>query len=269
MTETVWDLFDLSGEVIIVTGGTGQLGSQMCDALAEAGAHVVVVSRTYEDCKQKSEELSQSHNEAMAYAADIRDKESVTDMVRAVNDRFSQVDVLINSAWCGEGHGVPFEELTIDQWQSMTEGVLTQTFICSQAALPYLRESGGRIVNIASHYGLVSPDQRMYGDTGMNNPPNYGAAKAGVIQFTRWLATYVAEDGVRVNTLTPGGFYSERFEENTDYEEVFVPNYRDRTPLGRMGDESDLKGAIVFLASRASKWMTGSNLVIDGGWTAW
>lgn len=269
MTETIWELFNLEGDVAIVTGGPGQLGSQMCDALAEAGANVVVASRTYENCEAKAGELSKSHNEAMPYAVDVRDESQVEEMVDAVIDRFGRIDVLVNSAWSGEGHGISFEELSVMEWQSMLDGVLTQTFICSQAALPELREQNGRIINIASHYGLVSPDQRIYGDTGMNNPPNYGAAKAGVLQFTRWLATHLGKDGVRVNSLTPGGFYSERFEDNSDYEEVFVPNYRNRTPLGRMGDETDLKGAIVFLASSASKWMTGANLVVDGGWTAW
>lgn len=267
---SVWELYDLEGRVAIVTGGAGQLGSQMCDALAEAGAHVVVASRTLETCERKADELSAAHNEAMAVDVDVREKPQVERMVDEVLDRFGGVDILVNNAYCGEGYGVPFEELSVEEWESMLDGVLTQTFLCSQAAVPSLRDSEhGTIVNIGSHYGVVAPDHRVYGDSDINNPPNYGAAKAGVIQLTRWLATYLAEDGVRVNSISPGGFYSESMEDVPDYEEVFVPNYEYRTPLGRMGDETDMKGIIVYLASEASKWMTGQNIVLDGGWTAW
>ncbi|MFP9193837.1 SDR family oxidoreductase [Natrialbaceae archaeon A-CW1-1] len=269
-TASIWELFDLEGRVAIVTGGAGQLGSQMCDALAEAGAHVVVASRTLETCQQKTDQLSAAHAEAMAVEVDVREKAQVERMVDTVLERFGSIDILVNNAYCGEGYGVPFEELSVEAWESMLEGVMTQTFLCSQAALPSLRTSEhGTIVNIGSHYGVVAPDHRVYGDSEINNPPNYGAAKAGVIQLTRWLATYLAEDGIRVNSISPGGFYSESMEDVSDYEEVFVPNYEDRTPLGRMGDETDMKGIIVFLASEASKWMTGQNIVIDGGWTAW
>jgi gluconate 5-dehydrogenase len=152
----------------------------------------------------------------------------------------------------------------------MLDGVMTQTFLCTQAVAPELRkQDSATIVNIGSHYGVVAPDHRVYGDSDMNNPPNYGAAKAGIIQFTRWLASYYADDGIRVNALSPGGFYSEEMEDVEDYTETFVPEYEYRTPLGRMGDDTDLKGAIVFLTSRASKWMTGQNMIIDGGWTTW
>jgi gluconate 5-dehydrogenase len=132
-----------------------------------------------------------------------------------------------------------------------------------------MRERGrGAILNVASIYGVVSPDHGIYGDTGIDNPCNYGPAKAGVIQFTRWLATYLGPDGVRVNAVTPGGFYNEAFEDRPDYEEVFVANYRERTPLGRMGDDTDMKGVAAFLCSDASKWVTGENVIVDGGWTA-
>ena len=270
MSRTVWDLFDLTDRVAVVTGGPGQLGSQMCDALAEAGANVVVASRTYEDCAEKADELSRDYNEAMPVSVDVTDEESVEEMVAEVTDRFGGIDVLVNNAYQATGYGVPFEELTKEDWRTTLEGVLTQSFSCSQAALPALRESDhGVIVNVASHYGVVAPDHRVYGDSDINNPPTYGSAKAGVIGFTRWLATYLAAEGIRVNAISPGGFYSEAMADVEAYEDVFVPNYEDRTPLGRMGDETDMKGLVVYLASDASKWMTGQNVVLDGGWTAW
>ena len=270
MTETVWDLFDLTGRVAVVTGGYGQLGSQMSDALAEAGANVVVAARTYEKCEAKAAALSEEYNEALAVEVDVTDEASVERMVSETTDRFGGIDVLVNNAYGAYGYGEPFEELDAEDWTRTLDEVLTQTFRCSQAALPAIRESEhGSIVNIGSHYGVVAPDHRVYGDTDMNNPPTYGAAKAGVIQFTRWLASYLAAEGIRVNSISPGGFYSETFEDVEDYTETFVPAYEHRTPLGRMGDETDMKGIIVYLASEASKWMTGQNVVLDGGWTAW
>ncbi|WP_380675278.1 SDR family oxidoreductase [Salinigranum sp. GCM10025319] len=270
MTETIWDLFDLEGRVAVVTGGYGQLGSQMCDALAEAGAHVVVAARTYEKCVEKADELSREHNEAMAVEVDVTDEAAVERMVEEVVDEFGGIDVLVNNAYDAHGYGVPFEELSVEEWERTLDGVVTQTFLCSQTALPHIRESDcGTIINIGSHYGVVAPDHRVYGDADINNPPTYGAAKAGVIQFTRWLASYLADEGIRVNSISPGGFYNEEMEEIDDYSEVFVPEYEYRTPLGRMGDETDMKGIIVYLASDASKWMTGQNIVLDGGWTVW
>lgn len=270
MTETVWELFDLEDNVAVVTGATGQLGPQLCDALAEAGAHVVVASRTFEDCEELADSISQDHAEAMPVAVDVTDEDSIDEMVASVVDRFGRIDVLVNNAYCGSGHGKSFENLSREEWTSMLEGTVTQTFLCSQAALPALRQGDrGVIVNLGSIYGVVAPDQGIYGDADINNPPNYGAGKAGVIQFTKWLATYLAADGIRVNAISPGGFYSEDMEDIEDYNDVFVPNYERRTPLGRMGNDTDLKGAIVFLASEASNWMTGQNMIIDGGWTTW
>jgi gluconate 5-dehydrogenase len=265
---TVGDLFDMGGEVAIVTGATGQLGGQMADALAEAGAHVVVASRTESDCERKATELSSKHAEALAVPTDVTDPESVENMVNKAVDRFGGVDVLVNNAYSGTA--APFEEITLDDWNAAFEGAVTSTFLCSQAVAPVMVEQeSGSIVNVGSIYGTVAPDHSIYGETGLNNPANYGPAKAAVVQFTRWLAAYLAEDGVRVNCISPGGFYDEDLEDRPGYEETFVPNYRDRTPLGRMGDDTDLKGPIVFLASDASEWVTGHNLLVDGGWTVW
>lgn len=269
-TPTIWDLFELEDQVAIVTGGAGQLGREMCEALAEAGAHVVVASRTYDDCVDFAETLTEKHARAVAVEVDVTVEESIETMIDTVRDEFGRLDILVNNAYEGSGYGVPFEDLSLEQWRSTVMSTLTQTFLCSQAAVPELRKQpDSTIINIGSIYGVVAPDHRIYGESELNNPPQYGAAKAGVIQFTRWLATYLAQDGIRVNALSPGGFYSEEMENVPRYTDTFVPNYESRTPLGRMGEPGDLKGAIVFLASAASRWVTGQNLLIDGGWTTW
>lgn len=268
MTATVEELYDLDGQVAIVTGGPGQLGSQMCDALAELGAHVVVVSRTEDDCRQKASELTERYREALAVPADVTDVADVERLVETVIDYFGRLDVLVNNAYSGAA--TAFDEMTVEEFRSAFDGAVSSTFLCSRAALETMRNRGnGRIVNVASIYGLVAPDHSIYGESGLDNPCNYGPAKAGVIQLTRWMATKFGSDGVRVNCVTPGGFYNQDYQGSSDYDDVFVPNYRDRTPLGRMGDDTDLKGVIAFLASDASKWVTGENVVVDGGWTIW
>jgi len=264
----VWNLFRLKDAVAIVTGGAGKLGSQMGGALAEAGAHVVVASRDLDKCRAKADALSALGPEAMPVAVDVTDAESVRRMVQAVTERFGRIDILVNNAYSAQAKA--FEQMTAAEFESATRGALTSTFLCSQAVTPVMRSHhSGSIINIASIYGLVSPDHRIYGRSGLDNPCNYGPAKAGVIQFTRWLAAYLACDGIRVNAITPGGFYNPAFRERPDYEDVFVANYCHKTPLGRMGNETDLKGAVLFLASAASAYVTGHNLVVDGGWTIW
>lgn len=265
---TVWDLFSLKGKVAIVTGGAGKLGSQMCDALAEAEAHVVVASRNIKNCRHKAAELTKRYNESLAVQVDVTACQSVQIMVDTVLRHFGSIDILVNNAY--SGRSVPFEEMTTEQWRSALDGAMTSTFLCSQATSKVMmQQKTGVIVNIASIYGVVAPDHRIYGRTGINSSCNYGPAKAGVIQLTKWLATYLAPHNIRVNCISPGGFFSEELENLPDYKEVFVPNYCNRTPLGRMGDDTDLKGIILFLASNASKWMTGQNVIVDGGWTAW
>lgn len=261
------DLLDLSGQVAIVTGAPGQLGEAISETLAELGAHVVAISRTESDCRELAQELSRDYQESLAIAADVTDPEEVTAAVDHTIDQFNGIDILVNCAYSGET--VPFEEMTVQQFQSGINAALTSTFLTTRESIPALRDCGGSIVNIASIYGLVAPDHRIYADTGLNNPAHYGAAKAGVIQLTRWIATRYAEDNVRANVITPGGFYNPNLECRTDYNDKFVKNYESRTPLGRMGQPDDLKGAIALLTSDASKWITGQNIIVDGGWTVW
>lgn len=265
---TVWELFDLSGKVAIVTGGAGRLGSQISAALAEAGANVVVASRDLDKCQELASELRNEYAECIGVSVDVTIPGSVRSMLDAVLERFGRVDVLVNNAYSGQPSS--FEQMTVEQWRSGLDVALTGTFLCSQAvANVMVPQATGSIINIASIYGIVAPDPRVYGRTGLNSPCNYGAAKAGVIQLTKWLAAYLAPHSIRVNSISPGGFYNSQYADLPDYEQFFVPNYCYRTPLGRMGDDTDLKGVVVFLASDASKWVTGQNIIIDGGLTIW
>ncbi len=265
----VFELFRLDGQVAIVTGGAGLLGSQLCDALAEAGAHVVVASRNLERCRTKSDQLRErGHASPLALSVDVIQRDSVERMVTMVLSEFGRIDILVNNAYSGTSNS--FEEMTAEEFDSALRGTLTGCFLCSQAvARPMTQAMHGVIINIASIYGLVSPDQRIYGATGNNSPCNYGPAKAGVIQLTRWLATHLATRGIRVNAISPGGVRNPANQDLPGYDDVFMKNYCARTPLGRLGNETDFKGAVVYLASEASAYVTGHNLVVDGGLTAW
>lgn len=260
-------LFDLSGIVAIITGATGQLGTAFAETIAELGGHVVVVSRTETDCVNLAARLTEEYQEAVAVPTDITNPSDVTALVDEVRDEFGRLDVLVNNAY--NGNLVPFEEMSVDQFWDGLDVALTGSFLTTRESIPLLREAGGSIINIASIYGITGPDHGIYGDSGLNSPVHYGIAKSGLIQFSRWLATRYAADGIRSNALTPGGIYNAELEDRPDYESVFVRSYEERTPLGRMGTPTDLKGAMAYLASDASQWVTGQNLVIDGGWTAW
>lgn len=266
-TTPVSDLYNLEGQVALVTGATGQLGRPICEALAEQGASIVVNSRTEEDCTEFAAELDETYGHVLSTPGDVTVAADVTAIISEIEEEFGQLDILVNNAYTGEL--APYEEMSVDQFRSALDGALVSTFLCTRESLPLLRDGNGSIINIASIYGVVAPDHGIYGDSDLNNPVNYGAAKAGVIQLTRWIATRYAKDGIRANVITPGGFYNSELEERTDYTDVFVPNYEERTPLGRMGCPEDMKGPVTFLASDASQWMTGANVIVDGGWTVW
>lgn len=264
---SISELFDLTDTVAVVTGATGQLGTAMAETLAELGAHVVVVSRTQADCERLATRLTEEYQTAISMPADVTDPTEVEALAESVRDEFGRLDVLVNTAYAGEI--VDLEEMSVQQFRDGVDAALTSVFLTTRETVPMLRDGGGSIINVASIYGVVAPNHDIYGDTGMNNPAQYGAAKAGVIQFSRWVATRYADEGIRANALTPGGIYNTALESRPGYEETFVPNYEELTPLGRMGRPEDLKGAVAFLASDASAWVTGQNIIVDGGWTTW
>jgi NAD(P)-dependent dehydrogenase (short-subunit alcohol dehydrogenase family) len=272
-------LFDLTGQVAIITGGAGLLGRQHASAIAEAGGHAVLVDLAEEAAVRSTEEITRQFGvEAVGIRADVTVKSDVEAMVRAVVEKFGRIDILINNAALTAKGGsarareyfAPFEEYPLDLWEQALRVNLTGTFLCSQAVgRVMVRQRRGVVLNIASDVGTISPDHRVYEGVvnpytkePFNTPIGYATTKAGIINLTRYLATYWADKGIRVNCLSPGGVADA-------HEPQFVKNVSSRVPLGRMARPDEYKGTVLFLVSEASSYMTGGNLIVDGGRTAW
>lgn len=271
------NLFRIDGKVAIITGGAGLLGREFSFALAQYGAHVVVADIMDSKAKQLAEEITENgFPKASGIQVDVSDKESVQKMVEKVLHEFGHIDILVNNAAIDPKFDVShagenindFEHYPLELWNKGIAVNLTGVFLCSQAvAEPMLRQGSGVIVNISSTYGIVGPDQRLYerkelGSVRMYKPVVYSVTKSAIIGLTRYLATYWAGKNIRVNALTPGGVFNRHDDE-------FVRRYSERTPMGRMADKSEYCGALLFLVSDASSYMTGANLIVDGGWTSW
>jgi len=258
------DSFKLDGKVAIVTGGAGHLGSAMVEGLCEAGAKkVYVLARS----KAKFDERFRNNLSTEFLTVDICDTASVKSCFKTIYDAEGHIDILINNAAYIEGVGKLPEDLTDEMWANTLNGCVTSVARCIKEALLYMKE-GSSIVNIASMYGVVSPDLSMYDGEICSpnlNPVNYGTAKAGVIQLTKYYGTYLIKRGIRVNSITPGTYPSAKTQEN----EEFCRRLAAKNPAKRIGQPEDIKGGVVYLASDASKYVIGQNLVIDGGWTIW
>jgi gluconate 5-dehydrogenase len=263
---SVHELFSLEGKSAIVIGGAGYLGSEMAATLAELGASVCVASRTERNCRSVRDKLPvQSRTQAhVALECDVTDPSSVSSFFDIYASRHSaKLDVLINAAWSGSKSS--WETLTEESWNLDLEVCLSGVRRTIIAAVPLLEPASGKIVNVASMYGHVSPDHRLY-EEHLVNPPGYGAAKAGVIQLTRYFASFLSTRRIRVNCISPGAF---PFESTRQKEPDFVERLAEKAILGRVGYPEDLKGATALLASDASAFITGHNLCVDGGWTVW
>ncbi len=274
---TVLDKFNLKDRVAVVTGGGGLLGVEFCKSLAEAGAAVAVVDLNGDIANKVADGLTKDGFKAKGIAVDITKPDSVNSMVDSVLSNFGRLDVLVNSAALdpkfdpdAASKGIApgaFEDYPLEQWNAALNVNLTGMFLVTQACVKPMIAQGkkGSIINICSTYGLNGPDQRIYIKDGKRvayKPVYYTTTKAGVMGFTKYLAAYYAETEIRVNALTPGGVFN-------NHEEYFVKNYSAKTILGRMAKKDEMNGALLFLASDASSYMTGNNVIVDGGWTAW
>ncbi|GAB3296057.1 SDR family oxidoreductase [Hymenobacter humi] len=266
------DLFSLTNKTAIVTGACGLIGRQHCAALAAAGANVVVADLDFEACAAVAADLPGGMHQPLA--VNVVSRESLVRARDEILAHFGHIDVLVNNAAINDMFENPalaadlskFENFPLDTWQKSLEVNVTGVFLAAQVfGTPMAAQGHGSIINVASTYGLVGPDQSIYvnehGEQTFFKSPSYPATKGAVISFTRYLAAYWGKRGVRVNTLSPGGV-----ENNQD--NFFIQQYSAKTPLGRMAHATDYQGAVVFLASDASAYMTGANLVVDGGWTA-
>ena len=272
---TIMEKFSLVGRTALVTGGAGLLGRQFTLALGEAGAKVVVADLDVEAAQAHAQTLMATGITALAVGVDVTDVESVSEMVQRTVAEFSSLDVIVNSAALdpkfdpenlSSQSANAFETYPLDNWKQAIDVNLTGMFLtCQAAARQMLQQNYGVMINICSTYGLVGPDQRLYEHSDgpqQYKPVYYSVSKAGVLGLTRYLATYYAGKPIRVNALTPGGVYNQ-------HDEAFLRAYSARTVMGRMAQPDELSGAVVFLASEASSYMTGANLIVDGGWTAW
>lgn len=267
--------FDLGNEVVVVTGGLGQLGQQFTRALAQAGARVAVLDRRAEPAQVESAfGPLVREGKVLFLEGDVTDRASLERALDELVARWGAPSGLINNAGLDSPPGAPasengpFEEYSEESWDRVMDVNLKGVFLCCQVFGGAMARAGrGTVVNISSIYGVISPDQRIYeyrrkAGAPFFKPVAYSASKSGLMNLTRYLATYWAETGVRVNTLTIAGVFNGQ-------DEHFLERYCARVPLGRMADPDEYNGVIVFLCSAASRYMTGSNLVVDGGWTAW
>jgi NAD(P)-dependent dehydrogenase (short-subunit alcohol dehydrogenase family) len=258
-------IFDLSDRVAFVSGGAGHLGSVMVHAMAEAGAVVYVNGRNEDRLKEFCDTLNDMDLDARPATFDIMDR----DAVALFFEDLPRLDVLINNAYTGRAGSL--ETATRQDFDTAFDSAVTAAFDVCRSALPALQraviETGAAsIINISSMYGHISPNPALYGDSGLNSPPFYGPAKAALIQMTKYLACHWAQKNIRVNVISPGPFPTDGIQAEKP---EFIERLANKNPMGRIGQPGEIAGPTLFLASDASSYVTGANLCVDGGWTAW
>ena len=265
---TIAALMSLKGRRALITGAAGNLGRVIAHALAELGADLLLVDRPDAEYGHLVRDIEQEWRvKVQTLPCDLEAQDARDRLIHTVQKQEEGLDVLVNNAaFVGisglQGWAVEFERQSVETWRRALEVNLTAAFDLSKGVAPLLKRSrGGCIINVASIYGAFGPDYTLYAGTDMGNPAAYAASKGGLIQLTRWLATTLAPE-VRVNTISPGGVFRNQ-------PDVFVKRYEARTPLARMATEEDFRGAIAYLASDLSRYVTGHNLAVDGGWGVW
>ena len=254
-------LFDLTGKIALVTGGAGIYGAHIVRALAQSGANVIVASRSLGRSRSFVQRLRKEGIHAISACLDLVSESSIRNLRDKLIAEHGQLDILVNNAVARSGGDL--HQVSTQDWETVMKVNSTGLFLaCKIFSEPMQAARSGSIINIASIYGMVGPDFSIYRDTNLHNSVSYSFSKGGMINLTKYLASYLAPYGVRVNCLSPGGFRTPKMPEK------FVRNYSRRTLLGRMAEADDIKGPIVFLASEASRYITGQNIPVDGGWTA-
>ena len=268
MIASVKKLIDMKGKTSLITGATGHLGKVMANCLSELGSDLVIVDHPNSNLsKLKSEIISKHKNKVLEISCDLENSNEIHSILEKITGNFEKLDVLINNAaFVGssdlEGWTTSFENQSIDTWKRALDVNLTACFQIVQITKKLLiKSSCASIINIGSIYGVVGPDLSIYEGTDMNNPAAYSVSKGGLIQLTRWMSTVLAPN-IRVNTISPGGIARNQPEN-------FVDRYTKKTPLKRMGTEQDIIGPVIYLASDLSSYVTGQNLIVDGGWGVW
>lgn len=262
------NLFDLSGRVAVVTGGAGLLAAEHAKALVAYGAIVVLADINLPSCEEAAAAISTADIHVHAKYCDVTSSQSWQQLLDDVLCEFGKADILVNNAgFTNQSKSInfdaPCEDFPLEDWTAIMQVNLTGSFLgCQVIGKQMLRQGRGSIINMASLYGVVSPNHRIYPGTGIVQPVAYTVSKHGVIGLTKYLATLWAPKGVRVNAITPGGIFN-------NHEETFVQRFQQLNPIGRMSDKSELRGAVVFLASDASSHVVGHNLIVDGGWSVW
>jgi len=270
--EMSYDGFLLNEKVTLVTGGTGMLGSLYCRRLAECGATVLIADIDPVKCQELAQTInSTTSGKAFGVAVDLQDEQAVIHWANNIKSSFDRLDVLINNAATkSPNFFAPLGEFSVSDWNHVMSVNVTGVFLTCRELGCYMAERGkGSIINVSSIYGVVGPDQRIYEGSwypemggAINTPLIYSASKGAIIAMTRYLATYWGHKGVRTNTLTPGGVTSGQ-------NKIFEDKYSARIPMGRMAFAEDMVGALLFLASDASSYVNGQNIIVDGGLTAW
>ncbi|MCF8033684.1 MAG: SDR family oxidoreductase [Desulfarculaceae bacterium] len=270
------EMFDLGGRVVLIAGGAGGIGRRMARTLAQAGASVIIADQDQTQCQDLARELAQDTGGKLSgVGLNVTDEAGVSEVFTKVGREQGRLDGLVYNVMAKpEGYYRPFADYSWDAWRQVIEGNLGGAFLCCrEAGKLMVPAKQGSVVLTASVYGVVAPDQRIYqgcspagniygGSDPLSCPAAYTASKGGIIALGRHLASLWGPDGVRVNCLTPGGVFDGQ-------EDAFVQAYNARTPMGRMAEFTDFNGAVLFLLSDASRYLTGTNLVVDGGWTAW
>jgi len=259
------ELQNLTGKTAFISGGAGYLGSAMCETLAELGANIAIASRDKEKCIKYAQSLTDRFGTRnIGLKADITKIEEVKKAYEDTVLAFGGIDILINNAWSGNKN--TFESISYEDWHYDVEICLNAVFYAVKEAFPYLKKSKGVILNVGSMYGHIAPDHRLYDGKETANPPSYGAAKAAVLQLTKYLASFLSPHGIRVNAISPGPY---PFPVTQEQNPAFIDRLGAKNMLNRIGEPDDLKGTIALLCSDASKYMTAQNICVDGGWSQW